>query len=54
LKEHITSIIRVTKISELGTMLAVTKNWSKPHGVTSQKRAFFRVTVIKTSNLTYH
>jgi hypothetical protein len=26
LKEHITSIIRVTKISELGTMLAVTKN----------------------------
>jgi hypothetical protein len=42
----IASIIRVTRISELGTTLAVTS------GVTSQKTAFFIVTAVKTSNLT--
>jgi hypothetical protein len=36
------SIIRVTRIGELGT----------PHGVTSQKTAFIIVTAVKTSNLT--
>jgi hypothetical protein len=40
------SIIRVTRIGELGTMLAVTSNrrmlrsCEEPHGVTSQKTAF--------------
>jgi hypothetical protein len=38
------SIIRVTRVGELGT--------TKPHGVTSQKTAFFIVTAVKTSNLT--
>jgi hypothetical protein len=63
LEECSTSIVRVTRISELGTKLAVTSNWStltdschpddggatflwnvgsyKPHGITSQKMAFF-------------
>jgi hypothetical protein len=40
------SIIRVTKISELGTTLAVTSN---RRGV-----PFFMVTATKTSNLTWH
>jgi hypothetical protein len=37
------SIIRVTRIGELGTMSAVTSNQflQDPHGVTSQKTAFF-------------
>jgi hypothetical protein len=36
------SIIRVTRIGELGTTLAVTSNiLLDPHGVTSQKTAFF-------------
>jgi hypothetical protein len=39
------SFIRVTRISELGTTLAVTI-------VTSQKTPFFIVTATKTSNLT--
>jgi hypothetical protein len=59
-EEHITSIIRVTRISELGTMLAVTGNQStlqrstlqEPHPITFQKAAFFIVTAVKTSNLT--
>jgi hypothetical protein len=79
------SIIRVARISEIGTTLAV--NWQpmhrlrltlflvhwfsshwwwrryippkrrflqEPHGVTSQKTVFFVVTVVKTSNLTWH
>jgi hypothetical protein len=38
------SIIRVTRIGELGTTLAVTSN---------RRTAFFIVTAVKTSNLTY-
>jgi hypothetical protein len=60
------SIIRVTRIGELGT-LAVTSNrrtlrrntkfpkcrfLQEPHGVISQKTPFFIVTAVKTSNLT--
>jgi hypothetical protein len=57
------SFIRVTKISVLGTTLAVTSNrWKcqvrpkrrflqEPHGITSQKTAFFIVTAVKTSSL---
>jgi hypothetical protein len=55
--------IRVTRIGVLGTTLAVTSNGrtlnssetrflQEPHGVTSQKTAFFIVTAVKTSNLT--
>jgi hypothetical protein len=54
-EELSTSIIRVTRIGELGTTLAVTSNRlnaTKPHGVTSQKTPFFIVTAMKTSNLT--
>jgi hypothetical protein len=71
-KELSAPIIRVTRISELGTTLTVTSNrptlrrntkmtlssyqtsdLQEPHGVTSQKTAFFIVTAVKTSNLTY-
>jgi hypothetical protein len=55
------SIIRVTRIDELGTS-AVTSNrhmpgrssrfLQEPHGIISQKMAFFIVTAMKTSNLT--
>jgi hypothetical protein len=51
------SFIRVTKIGELGTTLAVTSNRcmprrnTKPHGVISQKTQFFIVTAVKTSNI---
>jgi demethoxyubiquinone hydroxylase (CLK1/Coq7/Cat5 family) len=41
-EEFSASIIRVTRIGELGTTLAVT----------SQKTQFFIVTALKTSNLT--
>jgi hypothetical protein len=47
-EEHIASIIRVTRIGELGTTLSVNSNSSKrrfiqePHGVISQTTAFFR------------
>jgi hypothetical protein len=56
-EELSTSFIRVTRIGELGTTLAVTSNRRKmrrnePHGVTSQKAPFFIVTAVKTSNLT--
>jgi hypothetical protein len=47
------SFIRVTRIGELGTTLAVTGNRRKAHGVTYQKTPFFIVTAVKTSNLTY-
>jgi hypothetical protein len=60
-EEHIASIIRVRGIIELGT-LAITNDRNilrrntmflqEPHGVTSQKREFFTVTAVKTSNLT--
>jgi hypothetical protein len=80
-EERIASIIRVTRIGELGTLSAtsnrVTANvvpsspillplmieglsskkcrfLQEPHGVTSQKTAFFIVTAVKTSNLTWH
>jgi hypothetical protein len=77
LEECSAFIIRVTRISELGTMLAVTSNrcmlqrntilspwrwwcytplkcWflQEPHGVTSQKSAFFIVTATESSNFT--
>jgi hypothetical protein len=45
------SFIRVTRIGELGTTLAVTSNRRTPHGVTSQKTPFFIVTTVKTSKL---
>jgi hypothetical protein len=59
LEEGIASIIRVIRISELGT-LAVTSNQStakhqflqEPHSITTQNMAFFIVTIVKTSNLT--
>jgi hypothetical protein len=61
-EERIASIISVERISELGT-LAVTSNWStlrrntsrfwqEPHGVTSQKMAFYIVSAVNISNLT--
>jgi hypothetical protein len=67
-EERFAFIIRVTKTSELGTILAATGNRStvkraatvppklrflqEPYGVTSQKTAFFIVTAVKTSDLT--
>jgi hypothetical protein len=58
------SFIRVTRIGELGTTLAVTSNrrtllrntkrGQVPHGVTSQKTPFFIVTAVKTCSLTVH
>jgi hypothetical protein len=57
------SFIRVTRIGELGTTLAVTSNVTasvvpskrrflqEPHGVTSQKIPFFKVIAVETSNL---
>jgi hypothetical protein len=45
------SIIRVTRIGELGTALAVTSDRRTPHGVTFQKTLFFIVTAVKTSDL---
>jgi hypothetical protein len=50
------SFIRVTRIGELGTTLAVTSNRrtlrrNKSHTVTSQKTPYFIVTAVKTSNL---
>jgi hypothetical protein len=44
------SFIRVTRIGELGSTLAVTSN--RRMLVTSQKTPFFIVTAVKTSNLT--
>jgi hypothetical protein len=56
-EELIASIIRVTRIGELGTTLAVTSNrrdvseelrfLEEPHGVTSQKTPFFIVIAVK-------
>jgi hypothetical protein len=46
------SIIRVTRIGELGT-LAVTSNRStlqEPHGVTSQKTAFFITCILQATS----
>jgi hypothetical protein len=58
-EESIASIIKVTRIGELGT-LAVTNNRRtlrrniKLHEVTSQRTEIFIVVAVKTSNLTYH
>jgi hypothetical protein len=53
-EECIASIIRVTRINELGT-LAVTSNWSMPRWNTichtSHKMVFFIDTAVNTSNL---
>jgi hypothetical protein len=60
-EEHIVSIIKMTRIGELGTTLAVTSNryihpkrrfLQQSHRLTSQKRAFFTVTAVNTSNIT--
>jgi hypothetical protein len=49
------SFIRVTRLGELRATLAVTSNrHTLPHGVTSQKKPFFIVTTVKTSNLTQY
>jgi hypothetical protein len=54
-EEHSAYFIRLTKIDELGTTLAVTNKvppkhrfLHEPHGVTFQKRPFFIVTAVKT------
>jgi hypothetical protein len=58
-EDSIVSVIRLTRVSELGTTLAISCNRStqsrflqEPHAVTSHKTAFFIVTAVKTSNLT--
>jgi hypothetical protein len=62
-EECIFSIIRVTRIGELGTILEVTSNRKhaakrrfsqEPYRVTYQKTAFFIVTAVKPPNLTYY
>jgi hypothetical protein len=52
-EERISFTIRVTRIGELGTMIAITsiRLLQESHGVTSQKTEFFIVTTVKTSNL---
>jgi hypothetical protein len=61
-EESNASIIRVTRIGELGTTLVVISTearceemlWlflQEPHGVISQKTAFLIVTGVKTTNL---
>jgi hypothetical protein len=52
------SFIRVTRIGELGTTQAATSNWctlqrflQEPHGVTSQKTAFFCIPLIAHSKI---
>jgi hypothetical protein len=55
-EELSTSVIRVTRFGELGPTLAVTSNrrevplkrlfLQEPHGVTSQKRAFFSNVIV--------
>jgi hypothetical protein len=67
-EESIASMIRVTRIGDIGRTLVATINWSAlmirrydppkrrflqdPRGVTFQKATFFIVTAVKTSNLT--
>jgi hypothetical protein len=48
-EEGITSIIRVERISDLGTTLAEVQ---ESRGVTSQNMAFFIAAAIKTTTLT--
>jgi hypothetical protein len=52
--EYVASIIRVTRIGNLGTMLAAViflrslrRFLQEPHGVTSQKTSFFIVIAMK-------
>jgi hypothetical protein len=56
LEVRIASTIKVTRIGKLGTLAVTNRNTrrrnTEPHGVTSQKTAFFIVTAVKTSNLT--
>jgi hypothetical protein len=49
-EELVDSIIKVERISELGTIAVISKYWliREPHGVTSQKTVFFIVTALKT------
>jgi hypothetical protein len=52
-EESFASNIRVKRIGKLRTTLAATSNRNtEPHGIISQKTAFFVVTAVKTSNLT--
>jgi hypothetical protein len=67
-EELCASIIRVTRICELGTLTVSSnrrtlrrntkeerkKEIQEPHGVTLQKTPFFIVTAVKTSNLTLY
>jgi hypothetical protein len=59
-KERIASIIRVIKIGELGTNIAVTSNrriqlfLQEPEGVTSQRTAFFMTLRLLQSPLMEH
>jgi hypothetical protein len=61
-EELSTSIIRVRRIGELGTLAATGNRCTlrrnafiqEPLGVTSQKTPFFIVTAVKTSNLTLY
>jgi hypothetical protein len=48
-EERIASIIRVTRIDELGTTLTVTSNRRR---LQRKKTTFFIATAVKTSNLT--
>jgi hypothetical protein len=59
-EERSASIIKVTRIGELGTTLTVTSNRStlrrkyflqNPYGITSHNTAFFIVRAVKTPNL---
>jgi hypothetical protein len=68
-EEPIPSIIRVTRIGELGTTLSVASNFYqsemevilpfetfafiKPYGVTFQETAFFIVTAVTTSKFSF-
>jgi hypothetical protein len=51
-EELSSSFIRVTRIGELETTLAVTSNRRTSHDVTSQKTTFFVFIAVKTSSLT--
>jgi hypothetical protein len=46
-EEHSTTIINVTRISNLGTLAASSKQRTT-RSITSQKTAFFKVTGVKT------
>jgi hypothetical protein len=60
-EERSASIMKVTRIGELGKTLAVTRNrrtlkrglLQEPHDVTSQRTALFIDTAVKISNLNF-